>query len=89
MNKYPPGRRDFLKKMTALGAAGMPGVAALGSSPVYAADAAGASSMKVAYDPAAMFEIKVSEMEFRRTPGERMLMARIYQPQGAGTPPNC
>lgn len=22
MNKYPPGRRDFLKKMTALGAAG-------------------------------------------------------------------
>lgn len=26
MNTYPPGRRDFLKKITALGAAGVPGV---------------------------------------------------------------
>jgi acetyl esterase len=35
------------------------------------------------YNPAAQFEIKVWETEFRRSP-QRMLMARIYQPQGAG-----
>ena len=40
--------------------------------------------MKAAYNPAARFELKVSEVEFRRTPGGRTLMARIYQPQGAG-----
>ena len=40
--------------------------------------------MKVTYNPAAKFELKVSEVEFRRTPGGRQLMARIYQPQGAG-----
>ena len=36
------------------------------------------------YDPAATFEIRVSEVEFRRTAAGRTLMARIYQPQGAG-----
>jgi acetyl esterase len=36
-----------------------------------------------AYNPAAHYDIKVSEVEFRRTPA-RTLMARIYQPQGAG-----
>ena len=35
------------------------------------------------YNPAAQFEIKVWDVEFRKTPS-RMLMARIYQPQGAG-----
>lgn len=40
--------------------------------------------MKAAYNPAAKFELKVSEVEFRRTPGGRMLIARIYQPQGPG-----
>ena len=39
--------------------------------------------MTIAYNPAAQFEIKISEVEFRRAPA-RMLMARIYQPQGAG-----
>jgi acetyl esterase len=39
--------------------------------------------MPTAYDPAASFEIKVWEEEFRRTP-KRALMARIYQPQGDG-----
>ena len=39
--------------------------------------------MKAAYNPAAQYELKVSEVEFRRTPGGRQLMARIYQPQGA------
>src|SRR3989449_6484628 len=42
------------------------------------------SGMKTPYDPAAMFELKVSEVEFRRTPAGRQLMARIYQPQGTG-----
>jgi acetyl esterase len=84
MDKLHPGRRDFLKKLTALGAAGVPGVAALGAGPGYAADAAVGSSVKTAYNPLAKVEIKVSEVEFRRTPAGRMLMARIYQPQGAG-----
>src|SRR5688572_17424924 len=35
------------------------------------------------YNPAAQFDIKVWDVEFRKTPS-RMLMARIYQPQGAG-----
>jgi acetyl esterase/lipase len=30
------------------------------------------------------FELKVSEVEFYRTPGGRQLMARVYQPQGPG-----
>src|SRR5437899_7472670 len=42
------------------------------------------SGMKTSYDPAAMFELKASEVEFRRTPAGRQLMARIYQPQGTG-----
>lgn len=40
--------------------------------------------MKATYDPAATFELKVSEVEFRRTEKGRQLMARVYQPQGAG-----
>src|SRR2546426_2464566 len=49
-----------------------------------AGEAQGRSGMKTSYDPAAKFELKVSEVEFRRTPAGRQLMARIYQPQGAG-----
>jgi acetyl esterase/lipase len=64
----------FLKKMAALGAAGIPCVSY----------AAGGSKMNAKYDPAGRFELKVSEVPFRRTPGGRALMARIYQPQGAG-----
>jgi acetyl esterase/lipase len=56
--------------MSALGAAGVAGLR-----PVEAA---------AAYDPAAKFEIKVSEVEFRRTAKGRQLMARVYQPQGKG-----
>lgn len=37
----------------------------------------------IGYDPSAKFDVKVWEMEFRRTPA-RTLMARIYQPRGAG-----
>jgi acetyl esterase/lipase len=36
-----------------------------------------------AYNPAAQFEIKQWDVDFRSTPS-RMLKARIYQPQGAG-----
>ena len=39
--------------------------------------------MSASYDPANNFEIKVSDVEFRRAPA-RTLMARIYQPQGDG-----
>ena len=85
MDRYSPGRRDFLKKMTALGAAGLPVVVpVLGSRPDYLADAAARFNTGTAYDPAARFEIKVSEVDFRRTRAGRMLMARIYQPAGAG-----
>ncbi len=64
-------RRSFLQTMTALGAAaGLP----LG------ARAAG----RAAYDPAAKYELKVTEVPFRRNSAGRQLMARIYQPQGAG-----
>jgi acetyl esterase/lipase len=38
----------------------------------------------MSYDPAAKFELKVSDVEFLRTPKGRQLMARVYQPQGAG-----
>src|SRR6185503_2005486 len=73
-------RREFLKRMTLLGAVGMsmpPGLAGAGATP-------GGSTMKAAYDPAGKFELKVSEVEFRRTPAGRQLMARVYQPQGPG-----
>src|SRR3989337_2478932 len=39
--------------------------------------------MATAYNPSNRFEIKVWDVEFRRTPA-RTLMARIYQPQGDG-----
>src|SRR5215468_1185211 len=37
-----------------------------------------------AYDPAARFDLAVSEVEFRRNSAGRVLMARIYQPKGPG-----
>src|SRR5437016_8574586 len=39
--------------------------------------------MKV-YDPAAKLDLKVSEVGLRRAVSGRMLMARVYQPQGVG-----
>jgi acetyl esterase/lipase len=65
------GRRDFLKTLTALGAAAC----------ATAASRAGAAT---AYDPAARFEITARDVEFRRTAAGRMLMARVYQPVGPG-----
>ena len=35
------------------------------------------------YNPSAQFQVKEWDVEFRRAP-KRMLMARVYQPQGAG-----
>ena len=40
--------------------------------------------MKTTYDPAARFDLKVTDVEFRRAVSGRMLMARVYQPQGVG-----
>ena len=39
--------------------------------------------MSLSYNPAAKFEIKVWDVEFRHT-AKRTLMARVYQPQGNG-----
>jgi len=64
-----PGRRQFLKTVTALGAAGLAGRA---------------SAARVSYDPAAKFALKITDVPFRRTAAGRELMARVYQPEGAG-----
>jgi acetyl esterase/lipase len=65
-------RRLFLKEIAALGAAGLPQLAI------------GESTIKAIYNPAARLDVKVSEVPFRRTAAGRSLVARIYQPQGAG-----
>ena len=39
--------------------------------------------MAIAYNPKADYDIKVWDVEFRKTP-TRQLMARVYQPQGPG-----
>jgi acetyl esterase len=81
MDAHDAVRRDVLKRMTRLAAAAVVGVR-----PMFApvGEAQERSAMKTSYDPAGKFEIKVSEVEFLRAPGGRQLMARIYQPQGAG-----
>jgi acetyl esterase len=76
MNKETSARRDVLKRMAAAGAIGLPAAGTVGQS----AEAAGAP----AYDPGARFDLAVSEVELRRNPAGRMLMARIYQPKGVG-----
>jgi acetyl esterase/lipase len=45
--------------------------------------AAGAKAA-AAYNPAAKFGVKVTEVEYRRTDAGRQLMARIYEPGGTG-----
>jgi len=69
-------RRDFLKQST-MGMAGASLLTRPGA-------AQGRSAMKASYDPTAKFELKVSEVDFLRTPKGRQLMARVYQPQGPG-----
>src|SRR5262245_49864225 len=73
------GRRDFIEQMTALGALGVSMAAGLRP-----AAAQGRPTMKTSYDPAGKFELKVTDVEFLRTPKGRQLMARVYQPQGTG-----
>ena len=75
MDTFP--RREVLKAMAATGAIGLPAARALAPSAAHAMAAP-------AYDPAAKFDLAVSEVEFRRNIAGRMLMARIYQPQGPG-----
>ena len=75
-------RRGFVK--TALAAAGLPVVSTLVSGVAHSKDLSGGPAMKTAYDPAAKFDLKVTEVEFRRAVSGRMLMARVYQPQGVG-----
>jgi acetyl esterase/lipase len=85
VDTYSRGRRDFLKTLTVLGAGGLPvGVPARARRDYPGERAAAGSNTKTSYDPAARFEIDVSEVELRRTRAGRMLMARIYQPHGAG-----
>jgi len=80
MIEHTLGRRHFLKTLTAIGTAGLPIASVFRSRLVYAA----AGAVKTAYDPAGRFEITVTEVEMRRNTAGRMLMARIYQPKGAG-----
>ena len=82
MHERTAERRDFLRRVTALGVAGV--VAGWRPRFAPAADTQGRSGVKTPYDPAAKFELKVSEVELRRTAGGRQLMARVYQPQGPG-----
>ncbi len=75
MNKDTCARRDVLKLMAAAST-----VSAAHAVWPGAAHAAGAT----AYDPAAKFELTVSEVDLRRNSAGRMLKARIYQPKGPG-----
>jgi acetyl esterase/lipase len=50
----------------------------------FGAVAAAGLKTKSAYDPSAKLDVKVSEVELRRTTAGRVLMARIYQPAGTG-----
>jgi acetyl esterase/lipase len=77
MSKGTSARRDVLKRMAAAGVVALP---AAGTFWQRAAHAAGAP----AYDPGARFDVAVSDVELRRNLAGRMLMARIYQPKGAG-----
>ena len=75
MTVHARERRDFLKTLAA--GVGLPLV--YSSLNPWTAFAAASS-----YDPAAKFDITVTEVEYRRTAAGRSLMARIYQPTGRG-----
>src|SRR5215510_5800209 len=82
MDTHHVERRAFLRRMISLGTAGI--IAGWRPGAAHSGQTSGGSRMKVNYDPAATFELKVSDVEFRRTEKGRQLMARVYQPQGAG-----
>jgi acetyl esterase/lipase len=81
MKSQVSGRREFLGQVIAV-ATGLPAFFVL-SAPRHA-DAAGAEGKTINYNPDAKFDVTVSEVELRRNSAGRMLMARIYQPVGAG-----
>ena len=64
-------RRDFVKQIGALSVAA-------------AALPAAVMAASKSYDPAAKFDVKTTDVPFRRNSAGRQLMARIYQPAGAG-----
>ncbi|HEY4373129.1 MAG TPA: alpha/beta hydrolase [Burkholderiales bacterium] len=68
-------RRQLLKAVAALGAAGLAGCAHTGPA---------VRPQPIVYNPAAKFAVGVSEVEYRRNEEGRALMARVYAPQGAG-----
>jgi acetyl esterase/lipase len=70
-------RRDVLKLMAVTGVSAGTAATAVSSDPGHAAGVP-------AYDPAARFDLAVSEVEYRRNGAGRALMARIYQPKGQG-----
>jgi acetyl esterase/lipase len=79
MNKHRPRRRSLLITMMALGAslplvAGAPG----------ARQASAGAAKTARYDPAAKFPITATDVPFRRNEAGRMLMARVYRPDGPG-----
>jgi len=82
MDTHRVERRAFVRRMASFGAAGI--IVGWRPRSAHTGQASGGPTVKVTYDPAATFELKVNEVEFRRTEKGRQLMARIYQPQGAG-----
>jgi acetyl esterase len=80
MGEYRVARREFLKRV----AAGVTVSATLRPGRAPATAAPGGFMMPATYDPAATFDVKVSEVEFLKTARGRQLMARVYQPQGPG-----
>src|SRR3954470_5848401 len=79
MNTHRTRRRALLITMMLVGAS-LPLVAAALS----ARSAPAAAAETARYDPAAKFQITVTDVEFRRNAAGRMLMARVYRPAGAG-----
>ena len=77
MNTGTFTRRDVLKLMAAAAAIGLPAARTFWPR---AANAVGAP----AYNPAARFDLAVSEVNLWRNSAGSMLMARIYQPKGPG-----
>jgi acetyl esterase/lipase len=69
-------RRRVLKTVPA-------GAVALAAAPLLRPGAAHAARA-TSYDPAGRYDVMVSEVELRRNRAGRMLMARIYQPNGRG-----
>jgi acetyl esterase/lipase len=67
----PVKRRDFLQAGAAAGLATVIAPSAL-------------AAARTRYDPAAKFDLTVSELEYRRNAKGRSLMARVYQPAGPG-----